>query len=334
MAHWKHSDHDARKRAVKAVLKGQSVATVARSHGRHRSVVYRWIRSYQCGGSYSCLRTKGRSGRPRVIEPDICKKVRRDILKPASSFGFETDFWTCRRLITHIAGVHGIRVSQPTLWRQLTRARLSYQKPERRYFETDAKKQREWIEVELPKISQIVRKYRAILYFEDESCIRLTPVLGKTWAPVGKTPIQRVTGNRGSVAAISAISIAGNLIFKLHQDKIRSAEIIQFLDQMLKHHPRRHLVVVMDQAKPHTSKIVKAYIAKQRRLHVFYLPPRSPELNPDEKVWNHLKNEGLKAHQARTVRDLEKLTKAKLRKLSKNPALVRGIFFAALSQNF
>jgi hypothetical protein len=156
--------------------------------------------------------------------------------------------------------VHGIKVSQSTLWRQLTRARLSYQKPERRYFETDAKKQREWIEVELPKISQIVRKHRAILYFEDESCIRLSPVLGKTWAPVGKTPIQRVTGNRGSVAAISAISIAGNLIFNLHRDKIRSAEIIQFLDQMLKHHPRRHLVVVMDQAKPHTSKVVKAYI--------------------------------------------------------------------------
>jgi transposase len=213
------------------------------------------------------------------------------------------------------------------MWRSLTEARLSYQKPERRYFESDRKKQRAWLEEELPKINETVRKYRAILYFEDESCIRLTPVLGKTWSPIGKTPIQRVTGNRGSVAAISAISASGHLIFNLHRDKIRSDEIIRFLDQMLKHHARRHLVVVMDQAKPHTSKKVKAYIATQKRLHVYYLPSRSPEFNPDEKVWNHLKNEELKAHQARTLAELEKLTRSKLCRMSKNPNLLLGLFF-------
>lgn len=327
MTHGQHSNHDTRIRAVKAVLKGQSVASVAKSHGRHRSAVHRWVQAYRSGRSAASLRTKSRSGRPRAITPEICKAVLRDILKPATSFGFETDFWTCRRLITHIKASYGVKVSQPTLWRQLTHARLSYQKPERRYFETDVRRQRAWIAEELPKICQTVKKYRAILYFEDESCVRLTPILGRTWAPVGKTPVQHVTGNRGSVAAISAVSNGGNLIFTLHRDKIRSAEIIQFLDQMLKHHHRRHLVVVMDQARPHIAKTVKDYIAKQRRLHVFYLPPRSPELNPDEKIWNHLKNEELKAHRAKTVDELEKLIRKKLRRLSQNQSLVRGIFF-------
>ena len=105
-----------------------------------------------------------------------------------------------------------------------------------------------------------VDEYKAILYFEDESNISLTAVLGKTWAPCGETPIQEVTGNRSSISAMSAISGSGFLLFSLHEKRIASDEVIHFLEQMLKHHKRRHLVVVMDQAPPHTSKKTKEFI--------------------------------------------------------------------------
>ena len=95
---------------------------------------------------------------------------------------------------------------------------------------------------------------------------------------------------------------------------------------MLKHHPRRHLIVVMDNAPTHTSKMTKQYIDSQKKLHVFYLPPRSPELNPDEKVWNYLKNEDMKSHQARTKKELKKLANKKLSKMSKKPKLLHALF--------
>ena len=113
---------------------------------------------------------------------------------------------------------------------------------------------KKWLRYEVPKIKRCVKKYRAILYFQDESHISLTTVLGKTWAPKGQTPVQRVTGNRGGFAAMSAISQVGKLIFRLHQKRITSAEVIDFLKQMLKHHKYRNVVVVMDQARPHVSK--------------------------------------------------------------------------------
>ncbi len=81
---------------------------------------------------------------------------------------------------------------------------------------------------------------------------------------------------------------------------------------MLKEHGLRHLVVVMDRAPIHRSKKVKEFISSQKRLHVFYLPPRSPELNPDEKVWNHLKYHELKGHQETSLDGLKKLSKKKL----------------------
>jgi transposase len=250
----------------------------------------------------------------------------RNILKPASRFGFETDFWTCRRLIQHVRKEFGIKISQPTMWRHLREAAMTYQKPEKRYKEADPEAQEAWLLNELPKIKRIARRFNAILYFEDEASIQLAPVLGKTWAPIGKTPLQKVTGNRGSIAAISAVSGDGRLIFNLHRGRFRSPEIIHFLAQMLKHHPRRHLVVVMDQAKPHVSKLTKAFITSQKRLHVFYLPSRSPQMNPDEKIWNHLKHQELKSHQATNLTELESLTKKKLRKMANDSSLLRGIF--------
>ena len=65
----------------------------------------------------------------------------------------------------------------------------------------------------------------------------------------------------------------------------------------------------------------------RKRLHVFYLPKYSPDWNPDEKVWNHLKHQELTRHQAKTTEELKTLTRRKLQSMAKRPCLMRGIFF-------
>ena len=323
----KYSTYDIRVRAVRACLSGMPVANVAKAYQTHRSTVHRWVVRYENENSEKGLFRKPVSGRPRKLESLDELGLSSIVLKPASDFGYETDFWTCGRLLQVIRKEYEIEISKWTIWRRLREAGLTYQKPERKYFEADEAKRQKWIEEELPHIIEIVKQYRAILYFEDESNISMTALLGKTWAPRGKTPVQRVTGNRGGISAMSAISKRGDLIFTLLEKRIASDEIIHFLKQILQHHKRRHIVVVMDQARPHTSKKTKAFIESQKRLHVFYLPPYSPDWNPDEKVWNHLKHEELKGHQAKTKEEMRELVQQKLTKMSKNPRQLRGIFF-------
>jgi transposase len=322
-----HSTYDIRLRAVGAVLEEQlPVTVVARAYGTDRSTVHRWISRFQTRGESGLLRKRG-SGRPRKLENVDRQMLREIILSPASQYGYETDFWTTRRLIQVIDSEFHVLLSKQTVMRRLHEAGLTYQKPEREYFELSEEDREAWVRREVPKIRRAVRNHNAILYFQDEANVSLTALLGKTWAPRGQTPKQRVTGKRGGVSAVSAITSRGRLIFRLHEKRIASREVIDFLSQMLKHHRRRHLVVVMDQAPPHTSKKSASFIESQPRLHVFYLPKYSPDWNPDEKVWNHLKHQELKGHQARTKDDLKALTQAKLRKMSKDPELLRGIFF-------
>jgi transposase len=267
------------------------------------------------------------SGRPRKLANVDADALIDIVLAPATEFGYETDLWTTRRLIQVFGSRFGEWISKQTVMRRLHEAGLSYQKPEREYFELSEDEREEWRRLELPKIRRSVRKYKAILYFQDEANVSLTALLGKTWAMRGCTPKQRVTGKRGGVSAMSALTSQGQLIFRLHDKRIASDEVIDFLGQMLRHHPKRHLVVVMDQAPPHTSKKTMTYINSQRRLHVFHLPKYSPDWNPDEKVWNHLKHQELKGHQAKTTAELKTLTAHKLDAMSKNPSLLEGIFF-------
>jgi transposase len=322
-----HSTYDVRVRAVRAVVEdGLPVSEVAQAYGADRSTLHRWLARFCTDGDEGLVR-RPTPGRPRKIGNGDALALKAIVLAPASKFGYETDFWTTRRLIQVVRSELGVTVSKQTMMRRLHEAGMSYQKPEREYFELSEEERADWRRRELPKIRRAVREYRAILYFQDEANISLTALLGKTWAPRGPTPKQRVTAKRGGVSALSAITSRGQLIFRLHDKRIASAEVIDFLGQMLRHHPRRHLVVVMDQAPPHVSKRTTTSIETQPRLHVFHLPTYSPDWNPDEKVWNHLKHQELKGHQAKTKEELALLTSTKLTAMATDPELLQGIFF-------
>jgi len=81
----------------------------------------------------------------------------------------------------------------------------------------------------LKKILAHARRWQAIMYFQDESAVRLTAVLGTTWAKKGNTPIVRVTGNRGTIGITSAISPAGRMVFRLEKETIKAKQHIEFL---------------------------------------------------------------------------------------------------------
>jgi transposase len=321
-----HVTATVRERAALAVLAGMPIVNVGVAYGVDRKTVSRWVARYRENGRAALCRKEG-SGRPRKLEELTEHELRTRILRGAMAYGFETDLWTVNRLRRVIFDEFRIRLSKNTIWRRLRDAGLTYQKPEREYYEIDEATRKKWLRYEVPKIRRAVKKHRAILYFQDESNISLTAFLARTWGLRGQTPKAKVTGKRAGVAATSAISRSGQLLFRLLDRRIASKEVIEFLDQMLRHHRRRHIVVVMDQAPPHTSNKTKAWIDSQPRLHVFYLPKYSPDWNPDEKVWNHLKHQELASHQAKNKGELHKLARRKLQSMARRPSLLRGIFF-------
>jgi len=61
------------------------------------------------------------------------------------------------------------------------------------------------------------------------------------------------------------------------------------------------------------------------QLKLFYLPPYSPHLNPDEQVWAHVKRRVSK-QSVQTKDDMKKLALGALRRIQKLPRLVKSFF--------
>lgn len=325
----KHLNESIKIKAVEKYLNtGTSYENLSEYYGVVKSTIGEWVREYKRRKKLN-RKSNPLSGRqPKILEVDF-KKIKDIVKQPASNFGYETDFWTTKRLQQILKKELKLKVSRMAIFRTLKKLKLSYHKPESRYYHKNKKvNTKNWVTITIPEILRTLKKHNGILYFEDEASVSLTPSIAKTWGPIGKKIIREVSPNRGSISIISAISKNGNLLFNIHDKNKRynSDDIISFLSQMLKHHPRRHLVVVMDQAPCHKSKKVKAYIESQSRLHVFYLPPRTPEFNPDEGTWDYLKNIALKEHKAKSTQDLKKLSKKKLIQMAKNKKLIKGIF--------
>jgi transposase len=85
-------------------------------------------------------------------------------------------------------------------------------------------------------------------------------------------------------------------------------------------------VVVVDGHPIHKSKLVKDYVALlDGQLKLFYLPPYSPQLNPDEQVRAHFNRQASRCL-VQNSDDMKKLALGALRRIQKLPELFKSFF--------
>jgi transposase len=135
----------------------------------------------------------------------------------------------------------------------------------------------------------------ANLVFCDESGFLLIPLVLKTWAPRGKTPIHCHHYRRDKVSVISGISVSPQrsrlgLYYRFHLNNIGQTEVCLFLRHLLRH-LRGPVVVLLDNSRTHKGEPLRELCRRHRRLHLEYFPSYAPELNPDEGVWSLAKRE-------------------------------------------
>ena len=167
------------------------------------------------------------------------------------------------------------------------------QRPLWRAWEQDPKRVERWRQQEYPAIRVLAKRSRATLLFGDEAGVRSDYHAGTTWGVRGQTPVVPTTGQRFGLNLISAVSARGGLRFMVVKGTLNGSRYVQFLKRLM-HNASRPVFLIVDGHPVHKSRAVRAYVAAtEGKLRLFYLPPYSPELNPDEQVWNHVKHHGV-----------------------------------------
>lgn len=252
--------------------------------------------------------------------------------KSPLQFRFEFALWTREMIRVLLREEFQLSLSLASVGRLLRQLGLSCQRPLFRALEQDPQRVRQWLEQEYPAIREKARLAGADIYFGDEAGVRSDHHAGTTWGVKGKTPVVRTTGQRSAVNMISAVSARGKLRFMLAKGRVNGTVFVEFL-QRLMHHAPRPIFLILDGGSYHRSRLVRDYVASlDGKLQLFFLPPYSPELNPDEQVWNYVKHHGVAKAALRGAKELKKYVKARLQSLQRLPWTIRMFFLTPDTQ--
>ena len=116
---------------------------------------------------------------------------------------------------------------------------------------------------------------------------------------------------------------------RVQEASFKSVGVIGFLRHLLCHIPGK-LVIVWDGAPIHKSKEIKAFLqtAEGRRIHLERLPGYAPELNADEGVWQHLKNQELKNVCCGNLQELRRELRKATERLRHKKHIIKSFFTA------
>jgi transposase len=257
-----------RKRAVQAVLDGLDQAEAARVFGVHRNAVNRWIKRYRQGGwdGLSEQRRGRRTGEQAALtehqQQEVIALVRETTPDQLGLAGF---LWTREAVGELIARRYGVGLARTTMGAYLRGWGFSPQKPQRRALEQNPAAVRRWLTQDYPAICAQARREGGMVVWLDEMGVRSDAAAGRSWAPVGQTPVIKGTGRRFRVNMLSAISNAGRLRFRLFVGSFTAAVFIEFLGRLLRDSGGRKVHLIVDGHPVHRAKLVSAWVGATPR---------------------------------------------------------------------
>jgi transposase len=317
---------DERVSACEALENGVSVDDIAQVLKVSRSSIFDWQKTYRAHGPDALRTKKTRGPRSKLDEGQLSQLYRLIVGNDPRQLSFGLALWTRGMIQELIFRQFGVRLSLVRVGVILANLGLSPQRPLYRSYEQDPEKVRKWKEETFPQIQARAKKEGAAIFFADEASVRTNYHAGTTWAPVGQTPVVSGSGRTRSISMVSAVSPRGELHFQVYEEGIRKEEFLEFC-QMLTEDIGRPVFLILDNSQVHRSKILKEY-AKQSNgmLTVFFLPPYSPDLNPDEWVWKNVKHDNLGRASVKSESELAQFAQAALARLKEIPDKIKAFF--------
>jgi transposase len=324
--------------AVERVRNGEPASEVIAAYGFNRTSIYKWLNAAKRPGvGVRALRSTKGTGRPRRLTPEQERRVLRWIKgRDPRQYGLGANLWTRALVAELIEKGFSIRLGLTSVGSLLARLGLTPQKPKKRSVDRKEHDIVYWKNCIWP--TQIKgtdnQARKAHLVFIDECGFMLAPLLRRTWAPRGHTPVIKIAEPHGRISTIGAITISPSqsrfrFYFHLLPDNanFRGKSIATFIES-LQRRIRKPLIVIWDQIPIHQSYPVDRYLDDHKDVSVEPFPPYAPELNPVDFVWGHIKYGRLANYCPKNLNELREKVISELFRVRDRPDLLRSFFNA------
>ena len=266
------------------ILQLQDVGEACKIMSIPVTTAYRWINIWNENGKEGLKKEQGKGGgKPSKMSEEQFKELER-ILRE------DKEWWITKEVRILIKEKFEIEYSEDQVVRILKKFKMNHAKP----FPHDYRKPdnaKELLDNQLKLLFELLEKEKipkdkVAIGFLDEASPQTTANTVRVWS-FGKPKIKKNT-TKMKANTIGYYAILGNSKEGFLQNS-KKESIRDFLIEIKKANEEYEaIVVVIDNFPSHKSTIVKD-TAKTMGIHLVYLPPYSPDINPIEFIWKSVK---------------------------------------------
>jgi transposase len=302
---------------------------IAEALGVSEVTVSRWLVRARTLGPNALLAHPG-PGHPSELSPTERRLIPEFLWHGPEAYGFRGEVWTCARVAKVIEQEFGVVYHKGHVARLLRELRWSPQTPIRRAIQRDEETIKRWPNEVWPELRKRARRERRVLVFVDEAGFYLLPGVGKTYAPMGRTPVLREKLTRDHLSVMAGMTPRGKVYTLTRQESLNGLHTVEFLIHLQQVAGRR-LLVIWDGSPIHRRAEVNEFVADERgKISLEALPAYAPDLNPwDEGGWQYLKHVEMRNLVCPDLEELHQQFHLAVSRLRQKPRLVRSFFAQA-----
>ena len=129
-----------------------------------------------------------------------------------------------------------------------------------------------------------------VLLAMDQMSLYFQATLTRVWAPVGQTPVVRITPQREHVHFYGALDLRLGGEFAVTAPEQTTEVTADFVRLLLLLFPTQPILLLLDRAHWHHGPALDEVLDENPRLELVFFPPACPDLNPQEHVWEQARD--------------------------------------------
>lgn len=285
--------------ALYAVSRGNDVKTVANIVAVEESTVYDWVKKWILDKSVS---DKPRSGRPPTITKDDEKEIRRLLdEKDPKKYGINATAYTTKELQFYFLKYRGKFIDEETFRVHLINTGAHYVKAQLRYKEGDQKKKIEFAQ----NLQFLIENgtFTKILFL-DEMAVSTSAQNGYGWTYDQRLVVDAPQNRVEKANYFGAVEVSEGTIIETVRKSAKTPSFMHLLHKIERRYPEDKMLIIMDNSAVHRSRIVDRFFDERDNMKLLFMPPYSPELNPEENVHNVLREKILNNRNFKSIKQI------------------------------